>query len=186
MNNRNDLTPAQQARAHAESERKEHRRLQFENRDQFFSLARKFFLAAVFLGLFSFIYEKNSHGVYTPYMTLLALIPFLLGCLPAFLMGVIDAVSNTKIIRVDEITRMFWGLGVLTLSLGSALQGALVIYGTSSPYMIVYPIAGGLLMALFVGFLIAANRRPFPGSAREKMKQETPALSKAPAGYSPM
>lgn len=157
--------------------RQQFRKVQFEYRDRFFTMARHYFVAAVLLGLFSFIYEKNSHGVYTIYMTHLALIPFLLGALPAFLMGVYDAGANKHIVRVEPWTRVFWFCSVLTLSLGSAVMGALVIYGTSTNLMIVYPIVGGILLLTAIVLLVRDNHRfperKYTGTVRQSASYQT-------------
>ncbi|MBR4157461.1 MAG: hypothetical protein IKR07_00945 [Oscillospiraceae bacterium] len=41
-----------------------------------------------------------------------------------------------------------WNAGVACLSVGSVFQGVLAIYGTTNALIVVYPIAGGILMLL--------------------------------------
>lgn len=97
----------------------------------------------LFCIIFSIIYEINSHQVYSNFMVFLFLFPLLFGTLPYGLFWKIK-----KIPAIGRDSSNLWNSGVATLTLGSAMQGALEIYGTSSPYMVVFWIVGILFLIL--------------------------------------
>ncbi len=97
----------------------------------------------LFCGLFSFVYEQFSHGVYSSYMICLFLFPLLGGVLPYALLGL---VNNLRF--PSRASMNLYNFGIATLTVGSCLKGVLDIYGTTSDYMPVYWIAGAVLIAL--------------------------------------
>ena len=58
-----------------------------------------------------------------------------------------DAKPDEKL-KVKEEFLNLWNAGVACLSVGSVFQGVLAIYGTTNALIVVYPIAGGILMLL--------------------------------------
>ena len=95
----------------------------------------------LFIGLFSAVYEHFSFGVYSPYMMLAFLIPFVLGFLPAFIL----AYSN---LRIGRLASNLQYAGVITLTIGMIMRGVLEIYGTTNQLTIWYFIAGSVLIIL--------------------------------------
>ena len=115
-----------------------------------------YLLASAFCVVFGAVYEIFSHGVYTPYMYLAFLIPFLGGALPFF------------IIRLSKAPRPAWisvclhAFGIAVLTVGCIMQGALVIYGTTNRLMSIYLIAGLISTALGIfsyGLALTAHRQ---------------------------
>lgn len=114
-------------------------------------------MAAVVCALFGAVYERFSHGVYSYWMLYAFAFPLALGVLPLYLLSVLGG-------RRPGPVR--WGLyhaGVATLTVGSLVSGALEIYGTASPLVAVYWIAGEALTLLggllFLSRLVRAGRR---------------------------
>lgn len=95
----------------------------------------RYLWAAVGCAAFSAVYEGFSHGVISLWMAGLCLWPLLLGALPFSLWG-----------RAWRSGRVAWHAGVITLSVGSAVSGALEIYGTDSALTFVYFAAGAFLL----------------------------------------
>ena len=90
--------------------------------------------------LFGAVYELFSHGVYAYGMIYAFVFPLLLGALPLLLILYFD---------VPYPRRMHlcaWHAGIATLTIGSIVSGALEIYGTTNPLIIVYWILGILLL----------------------------------------
>lgn len=104
--------------------------------------ARAYLAAALFCGLFSFVYEQFSHGVYSHYMVYLFLFPLLGGALPFGLAWLL----NGRFFP-GRLSFNLYNSGVAALAVGSCLSGVLEIYGTTSDYVIVYWIAGAALSA---------------------------------------
>lgn len=97
-------------------------------------------------GSFSMIYEYFSHGVYSNYMVYLFLFPFLGGLIPYSLL-----VYNKGSVLPGRLSANLHHLGIATLAVGSCIKGILDIYGTTSPYIPVYWVAGGVM--IFSGIL---------------------------------
>ena len=101
--------------------------------------------AAAFCALFGTVYELFSHGVYTPYMYLAFLIPLIGGALPCLIIRLARAP------RPAWISSCLYAFGISALTVGSIMQGVLVIYGTTNRLMIIYLIAGLLCTVLGAG-----------------------------------
>lgn len=99
----------------------------------------------LFSGIFSWIYEYFSHGVYSNYMVYLFLFPFIGGVLVFVTIGLLK-----KLPFPSRISLHLYNSGLATLWIGSCLQGVLEIYGTSSNYIAVYWIVGSILIMLGV------------------------------------
>jgi len=112
-------------------------------------IGRNYLIVTAFCILFSAVYEKFSHGVYSLSMVCLCLYPFILGVLPFALFKV-----NRKYSRPEPAARNLWNSGVATLTAGSLIRGVVEIYGTTTPYASFYPAVGIalLLAALFLHF----------------------------------
>lgn len=110
----------------------------------------KYTAAAVFCAVFGTVYEIFSHEVYTPFMYLAWLIPLLLGAIPYTL------IMLTGTPHPSTASAMLNAFAVATLTAGSIMQGVLVIYGTTNRLMILYLIAGAvLLFAGITGYVTA-------------------------------
>ena len=107
--------------------------------------------------VFGLIYEYFSFGVYSPYMLLAFLIPLLLGVVPCYIL-----LKSGKKILPDSLAADLLSMGILTLTIGSLVKGALMIYGTDNPLLLFYPVVGALL-------LLTAGLRYVRMSKREKM-----------------
>lgn len=98
----------------------------------------------VFCGLFSFIYELFSHGVYSNFMVYLFVIPLLLGVVPELVV----LLNPNLAARGGSWQPILQAFAVATLIVGSALQGIVEIYGTTNRYIVYYFIVGiGLAIA---------------------------------------
>ena len=118
------------------------------------SVMIKYLIAAVFCAVFGTVYELFSHEVYTPFMYLAFLIPFVIGVLPHFLL------YKARLPFPSRLSECLYAFGVTALTVGSILQGVLVIYGTTNRFMPVYAAAGGiLLLSGITGYVTALIRR---------------------------
>ena len=91
--------------------------------------------------LFGAVYEKFSFGVYSCCMIYAFLIPLILGTIP--LLSI--AIWGKK--YPDKTALTTWTSGIVVLTVGCIVQGVLEIYGTTNHLMIVYPIAGFILLS---------------------------------------
>ena len=115
----------------------------------------------VFCGMFSAVYEHFSHGVYSNYMVYLFAIPLVLGVVPELISRIIPAFRATS-----PWAKLLQNLAIATLTVGSALQGVVEIYGTTSPYILYYFVAGiGLLLASIITLLTCLQQRVPPRSS---------------------
>ncbi len=96
---------------------------------------------SLFLALFGAIYELFSHGVVSYFMIYAFAIPLALGVLPYGLMLIFE--------RLPKVSFLFFrNAAIAVLSVGSLFAGVLKIYGTTNGKVIVYPIAGALLLII--------------------------------------
>lgn len=107
-------------------------------------------LGAAVIGI---IYEIFSYGVYSPYMYLMFLIPLLLGVLPICLANTLG-----KKFFSNKLSYTVYALSTCTLLVGSFLKGALDIYGTTSPWLIVYPILSIPMMMFAVATQLSTGK----------------------------
>lgn len=122
------------------------------------------YLAVTILcGIFSVVYEAFSHQVYSPFMVYLFAIPLVLGVLPEVLAWVWPPFNVHS-----AWLRLVQDFAVATLTIGSALQGIVEIYGTTTSYTALYLIVGcGLLLASGVMWLIYYSQ-PIPSPSRSR------------------
>jgi len=98
---------------------------------------------ALFCGLFSWVYEQFSHGVYSNYMIYLFTIPLIGGAAVFSLVGL-----NRRWPMPNRFSLNAYHAGIATLSVGIAMQGILEIYGTSSDYIVAYGFTGAVLIVI--------------------------------------
>ncbi|MDD7511339.1 MAG: hypothetical protein PUK21_03015 [Peptostreptococcaceae bacterium] len=118
--------------------------------------------------LIGFVYEVFSHGVYSPYMYLMFLIPLILGVVPICIcMG---GSSPGKKFFSNKLSYAVYTLGILTLLVGSFLKGVLDIYGTTSPLLTVY-LALGIPMML-CAIMMQLSRSTLHGKNEIAIREE--------------
>ena len=96
---------------------------------------------SLFCALFGAVYEKFSFGVYSFYMIYAFIIPLILGSIPLLSIAIWGKVYP------DKKALTAWNCGIAALTVGCIVQGVLEIYGTTNHLMIVYPIAGFILLS---------------------------------------
>lgn len=99
-----------------------------------------YILATIFVLIFGIIYEIFSHQVYSPFMYLAFLIPFV-GL-------VIKIITIKKEIIPTKVSDNFFNASILTFTLGSIIKGFLDIYGTTNSLISIYLILGSLYILL--------------------------------------
>lgn len=107
------------------------------------------YLAVVaFCLLFNAIYAQFAHGVSSPFMTFMFIIPLAAGAAAAF-------AARATIRPAPVVARQAWALATACLTVASCLHGIFDIAGTASPYLVVY-LAAALV---FAGIAAAAFLR---------------------------
>ncbi|MBQ7455521.1 MAG: hypothetical protein IJS53_03685 [Clostridia bacterium] len=109
---------------------------------------RAYVFSALFCGVFALVYEAFGHGVWSFFMVFAWIFPLGFGALPLLMLRRCPPAP----------ARWLWRAGIATLTVGSLLQGALEIYGTSHPLASVYPVAGVALCAAGAGWAIVKRR----------------------------
>lgn len=106
-------------------------------------------IAAGFFAFFGAVYERFSHEVYSYFMIYAFAFPLLLGALPML----ISVLRGSH--KLSPLHIMLWHCGIAALTVGSAFQGALEIYGTTNRLTLFYPIIGiTLCLAGLSGYVI--------------------------------
>ena len=131
--------------------------------------ARRYAVVALICLVFSLVYAQFSHGVYSPFMTLLFLIPLLLGAVPALAMYLMN------VSRVSLVSRQLWGLSVACFTLASCLQGIFEIAGTGSNWIIAYVFVGACLAAGAVMVFFGKQEKLHRGATRFRSYEEVDA-----------
>ena len=110
-------------------------------------------IGTVFLALFGAIYEIFSHEVYSYFMLYAFAIPLAMGVLPYSILMLKEKYPDRKFLNL-------WNTAIAIFSVGSIFAGVLAIYGTTNSLIIVYPIAGAVmvLLSLIEYFLNTFNR----------------------------
>jgi len=103
---------------------------------------------AGFCGLFSIVYEANSHGVYSGWMIFLFAWPLMCGALPYALIARFNHVTSPH----GAWGRLAHHGAVATATVGACLTGVFQIYGTSSEWVSLYW-AAAVLLAVIAGVL---------------------------------
>ena len=104
------------------------------------AVIRAYLMTTVGCVFFGAVYELFSHGVWSCFMICAFAFPLLLGAIPFFLLR-----KRGKSFpgRAADLIHA----GVAALTVGSILQGALEIYGTSNPLTLAHWAVGGALTA---------------------------------------
>ncbi|MBE6677344.1 MAG: hypothetical protein E7597_00920 [Ruminococcaceae bacterium] len=115
-------------------------------------ISTAFLGATAFCGFFSSVYQSLSHGVSSPYMTYLALVPFVFGVLPYTLLYAFKLASPRC------LTKQLYNWGVISLAVGFTLKGvvdisgyvvnSVSVFGTELYYMYLYILVSAVLMVL--------------------------------------
>jgi hypothetical protein len=121
---------------------------------------RRWIGIAVFCAFFSSVYEYFSHGVYSRSMISLFLYPLLLCALPCMIFQ-----KNPDRAPADPAAWNLWTSGAVTLLFGSLVKGVVEIYGTTTPFSVIYPVLGILLLFAGAAVYLAAVRRRENGTA---------------------
>ena len=121
----------------------------------------KYFAASMVIAAAAAVYGLFGHGVYSYYMTYAFMIPLLAGALPHLLLALKAGNQNAEYeadgdaeSEEDADGNGFMSFNdtqlafVITLTAGSLLKGALDIYGTTNRFLIIYPIAALLILAI--------------------------------------
>ena len=87
------------------------------------------------------VFEFFTHQVYSPFMYLIFIIPFVLGVVPNLI-----AKKTGKTFLESEDAEATYKMGVLTFIFGTFLKGVFDIYGTSSVYPTLYLPVGAVLL----------------------------------------
>ena len=108
-----------------------------------------YLVISCFCALFGAVYELFSHEVYSFYMIYAFAFPLGGGALPF----AVCALTGAK--YPSAIAGNLYHTGIVTLTVGSIIQGILAIYGTTNALSRIYWIAGaGFVMAgVAVGFI---------------------------------
>lgn len=118
------------------------------------SILLKYLAAAVFCAIFGAVYEAFSHEVYTPFMYLACLIPLLPGTMPYIVIHMAHLPLPSK------LSQHLYAFGIATLTVGSIMQGVLIIYGTTNMLMPIYGAAGtAMLLSGLISYAAALIRR---------------------------
>ena len=101
-----------------------------------------YLLLTCFVAFFGGVYEIFSHGVWSGYMVYAFAYPLVLGAVP-FAWCALKKKPQPKpwFCRLHHC-------GTATLTIGSVMQGVLVIYGTTNQLSMVYWIVGPALLLL--------------------------------------
>lgn len=113
------------------------------NRTRALKTAFIYLLISLFCLLFGAVYEYFSHGVFSYAMIYAFAFPLILGVFLFFLMGI----TRIKVYPAPVIL-VYHHCAIATLTMGSLVQGALEIYGTTNDLTVYYfAIGAGLLIA---------------------------------------
>lgn len=91
-----------------------------------------YILLSVSTLIFGFIYELFSHSVYSNYMMFAFIIPLILGII--------------QILFRDILNNYIYESAVITLTIGSIINGILEIYGTTNDLVYIYLVVGIILI----------------------------------------
>lgn len=107
------------------------------------SIALKYLLVSCFCALFGGIYELFSHEVYAHSMLYAFAYPLVGGVLPFLALGL-----SPHGRLPGSWASVLYHCGIGTLTLGSIVEGVLIIYGTTHFLTLCYPVAGWLLVGI--------------------------------------
>lgn len=93
----------------------------------------KYLILSIFFLIFGIIYESFSHGVYSNYMIYAFTIPLILGLIVYFIIYIFRLNKY-----LSKLGMSIYNSFIITLTLGSIMQGFLEIYGTTNKLIFVY------------------------------------------------
>ena len=102
-----------------------------------------FLAISLFCVFFNWIYGIYGHGVHSDYMTFMFGYPLLGGTAVYLIIGALPKAWLPGRFAVNA-----YNSGIATLTVGSALSGVFDIAGTSSPYQLIFIIAGIAMVSL--------------------------------------
>lgn len=109
--------------------------------------------AAAFCLVFSRVYAQYSHGVSSPFMTWLFLIPLLGG-------GAVFAIAAAaRRPLFGRVAFNAYNSGVATLTVASALAGVFAIAGTSSGWLVAFVAVGAAFVGAAIVGTVASGRK---------------------------
>jgi len=124
------------------TERDDGRRIQTAMTEYgWYKMALRYLIISAAAALIGAVYECFSHEVYSYYMIYAFAFPLVLGAVPSLLL-----LKRARSLRIPYRCSQMWQLGILTLTVGSMFQGVLEIYGTTNRLIMLYLIAGAVLM----------------------------------------
>ena len=97
---------------------------------------------SLFCLLFYLVYDQFSHGVRSPFMTILFIWPLALCVIPCGILLLIPPLPGPSL-----ISSLLWNTGAAAVTVSSLLRGVFEIAGNSSVYQQVLMNAGGFLLA---------------------------------------
>ena len=134
------------------------------NRERYQKTIGIYLCVTLFTALFGGVYEVFGHGVFSFPMLYAFAFPLAGGVAPFFLL-----MTHRKAYPSSLSTGAYHA-GIATLTVGSLVSGALEIYGTESPLLIVYQIVGAALV--LIGILTYLILGGILRSAKQKRSSE--------------
>ena len=124
---------------------------------EYLKRARTYLILTIACCLIGAVYEHFSFGVYSYFMLYAFAVPMVCGVLPALFLA-----SSRQPSEIPRWSIKLWDAGIAVWTVGAFFRGILEIYGTTNRLIVVYPVAGVLLLAAglaaFVLPAIAARR----------------------------
>lgn len=121
-------------------------------------------IVTVLVGLFSFIYEFFSHQVYSPFMVYMFTVPLFLGVIPQMIY-----LFRPKLGPGGDWQSLIHNFSIAVLTTGSALQGILEIYGTTSNLTPYYALVGFFLLLVSTGLWLSGIYNHKSAPARQRL-----------------
>lgn len=117
--------------------------------NNFKKVSFKYLIFSIFCGIFAFIYEMFSHGVYSNNMIFAFLIPLVMGTIMFYLIYITNWNKY-----IDYIGYNLYNASIATFTIGSIIKGVLEIYGTTNSLINMYFIIGFVLLVISILFII--------------------------------
>jgi len=136
-----------------------------------------YLLLSICFLLFGAVYEMFSHEVYSLFMTYGFVVPLLGGALPFLWLGVYTMAEYPQPIAAE-----LYKCGILTLTMGSIVQGILDIYGTTNIWVIFYWTVGSALSV--VGLFLYLFHRVYLKRKRKELAELNCATGMVPDNQS--
>ena len=114
-------------------------------------LLNAYLIAVAFCSVFSVIYEAFAKGIISVWMLGMPLFPLLLGAVPALII-------ERRKVAISDWALQLWNCGVITLTVGSMMNGIFEIFGTYFDMFNIFAISGGVLLVLSVAVHIISRK----------------------------